>query len=88
MAHGAHIETKACRWATNRGWLCRKLKTQNRRGAPDRMFMKMGVIIFVEFKDGDDVLSKLQIYEHKQYLKVGFKVHVVDNIEEFKKIIY
>lgn len=87
MAHGAHIETRACKYAVQEGWLSRKLKTHNRRGAPDRMFMKEGVIIFAEFKEANDVLSKLQIHEHKQYLKSGFKVHVVDNIEHFKAII-
>lgn len=87
MGAERYLEARACRTATRAGWLCRKLKTHNNRGAPDRMFLGYGRVLFVEFKALDGILSKLQIYEHKQYAKKGITVHVIDSIEEFKALI-
>lgn len=87
MAAEARIEKKSCAHATTKGWLARKLKTHNNRGAPDRMFLRNGRVLFVEFKAPNGRLSKLQIYEHEQYFKKGIKVHVVDNFKDFAELI-
>lgn len=87
MGGESRLEARARRTAVRDGWLCRKLKTHNNRGAPDRMFLRDGRVLFVEFKAPDGILSKLQIYEHKQYAKRGITVHVIDDVKEFKALI-
>lgn len=87
MAAESKIEKPACEAAPGTVGLSVSFKTHNNKGAPDRMFMKAGNVLFVEFKDPDGYLSKLQIYEHKQYAKKGVKVHVIDSIEDFKTLI-
>lgn len=76
----AEIEDDVVIFATNRGWLCRKLAVKGRRGSPDQWFFKAGRLVIIEFKrpvDGE--LSGNQIREIARYEKAGFKVHVVDN---------
>ena len=44
------IEQRVCRWAERNGWLQFKFETPGRRAAPDRIFIKDGQIVFIEFK--------------------------------------
>lgn len=76
------IEDTVVASAENAGWLVRKLSYVGRRGAPDRWFMKDGVVIFVEFKrSGKKRADPLQQREHLRMRNAGFTVHVIDNIE-------
>lgn len=76
----AEIEDDVVIFATNRGWLCRKLKVAGRRGSPDQWFFKGGRLVIIEFKrPGDGELSGNQVREIARYKKAGFTVHVVDN---------
>jgi len=44
------IEAHACKFAKARGVLPMKLAGPNQRGQPDRMFLRDGVTLFIEFK--------------------------------------
>jgi len=49
------IERKVCDKATADGWYVRKYTTPARRSAPDRIFIKAGRVVFIEFKRDEDI---------------------------------
>lgn len=75
------IEGAVCDYATVRGWLVRKLSWIGRRGAPDRIFMKGGRIIFIEFKATGETPDPIQVREIARMRAAGMEVHVIDDIE-------
>lgn len=75
------IENTVCEHAARNGWLVRKLSWIGRRGAPDRLFMKGGLAIFVEFKATGEKPDPLQVREIERIRKAGMEVHVIDDIE-------
>ena len=76
------IEKAVCKAAEKNGWLVIKLLSQLQKGLPDRMFLKDGKVLFIEFKAPGKKPTKLQGYIHKKFGEVGHKVYVIDNIEE------
>jgi len=78
------IERKCSLWAIDHGWLVYKFVSPSNRGVPDKIFLKKGRIVFVEFKQPGGKLSPLQIRQIKKLRLQGFTVLVVDSIEEFK----
>ncbi|MEB3150350.1 MAG: VRR-NUC domain-containing protein [Sphaerospermopsis sp.] len=75
------IEKSISKEAFRRGWLNYKFKTANHRGVPDRIFMRNGVMFFVEFKSEGGKVTELQKYQHERITTHGFNVHIIDNIE-------
>lgn len=51
-------EKKFSQWATDNGWLVRKIKYVSRNGALDRLYMKSGIVAFIEWKK--DASSEIQ----------------------------
>jgi hypothetical protein len=76
------IEGKAVSWAKKNGWLSFKFVSPAQRGVPDRIFMKSGRIVFIEFKRLGGKLSPLQAHTIKKMLDAGCEVHVCDSIED------
>jgi hypothetical protein len=74
------IESAVCDHATLSGWLVRKLSWIGRRGAPDRMFMKRGRCIFIEFKATGETPDPIQVREIARMRAAGMEVHVIDDI--------
>ena len=68
-------------------WVQYKLKSANNRGLPDRMFLKGGVILFIEFKSPGEPPTKLQKLIHGALCFAGFPVHVIDNIAQGKNLL-
>ena len=76
----AEIEDDVVIFATNRGWLVRKMQYPGRRGCPDRWFFKGGRLVIIEFKRPvSGRLSGNQSRERKRFAAAGFTVHVVDD---------
>lgn len=75
------IEHAVVEHAKLHGWHYRKLKWIGRRGAPDKFFIKNGVIIFVEFKAPGKRPRGIQAKEIKRLRDHGATVLVIDNIE-------
>ena len=75
------IEGKVQDLAERRGWLVRKIKWLGRRGAPDRMYMKEGRVVFVEFKREKKVPTAQQNREHNRLRAAGCEVITIDSIE-------
>lgn len=85
--HAARISEKDIEYAVGRhgkktGWLNYKFQSPNNRGVPDRIFMRGGTILFIEFKRPGAKPSRLQKRVHSQIREHGgFDTHVVDSIE-------
>jgi len=76
------IEQTVSKFAKRNGWLTFKWVSPNNRGVPDRLFFRAGQLVLVEFKATGQKLTKLQALVHKKLEGEGFRVHVVDSIEE------
>lgn len=81
------IENSVCSYSKSLKWWPIKLSGMWATGLPDRMFLKCGQIFFIEFKQKNKKLRKLQEYVCKKLVKYGFTVYVVDSIDKGKKII-
>jgi hypothetical protein len=84
----SHVETKVCAHAETLGWRSIKLNGSGDRGKPDRLFLTgpPARIIFVEFKRPGEVAKKLQQWWGRLLTKMGFAHHVIDNIDEGKRL--
>ncbi len=70
-----------------RGIGSRKLEWIGRRGAPDRLFVGKGKLLLVEFKILTGRLSPAQVQEHTWFRKYGYKIAVVNSLNQFVDLI-
>ena len=80
------IESACCKLAKVAGWLSYKFVSVNNRGVPDRLFIKEGVTVYVEFKAPNKRPTALQLKVHEEIRAHGAQVYVVDGIQEFQRI--
>lgn len=84
----ADIEGNVLAAAEADGWFSRKLKWVGRDGAPDRLFVKKGRVVFVEFKEYGKESKGIQLRECKRLKATGAEVHInVDTIAAGCKIL-
>jgi hypothetical protein len=77
------IEKKVCENAKKRGWMTPKWVSPNNRGVLDRIFIKNGRCIFVEFKRGEKgKISPLQAKVIKQLEAQEMEVLIIRSVEE------
>lgn len=76
------IETKVCAYAKLKGWIVGPKAGAHSRGWPDRMFLKKGKTVFIEFKAPGEKPSPLQAHRIEKLTDAGFKAFVIDNVEE------
>lgn len=81
------VEHKVCLFARRQGVLVIKLTLLGRIGWPDRLFLYMGKILFIEFKRVGEVPRPAQVYIHSLLRKHQFEVLVTDNETEGKSAI-
>ena len=60
MAIESSIERSVCKWAKDNGCLVIKQTSPNNRGVPDRLFLRDGKCLFIEFKRPGGKVSALQ----------------------------
>lgn len=82
----ATIERAVCDYAKRRGWLAYKFTSPANRAVPDRMFVRGGVVLFVEFKSPGKKPTKLQAHEHDKLRAAGAWVFVVDNVDAGREL--
>lgn len=75
------IESCVIDFAEKRGWWHRKASWLGRRGAPDQVFVRDGVVLFIEFKKKGKKPDRLQQKEHERLRRKGAQVHVIDDLE-------
>lgn len=80
------IESAVCKHAHLLGWLVYKFVSPNQRGVPDRLFLKNGKVMFIEFKAPGKQLTPLQRFKTTQIIEMGFDVHVIDDIDIGKSL--
>jgi len=81
------IERKACDYASSRGWINFKFTSPTCRGVPDRIFVKGGIILFIEFKAPSGVASQAQHLIIKMLNSYGANALIIDNLKDFKAVL-
>lgn len=82
MARELAVENDVIDWAEANGFVTRKMTYAGRHGCRDRDFYGYGHKILVEFKKKDGKPRPHQDRERERLVKVGVKVHVIDNVED------
>ena len=77
----ATIERAVCDFAKRRGWLAYKFVSPGNRAVPDRLFVRGGRVVFVEFKAPGKRPTRLQRREHFKLIGAGLAVYVVDSVD-------
>lgn len=86
--HEKELEAECTRYARERGWLAVKLENTGHTGIPDRLYLKGGQAVFVEFKTpGGGRLSIFQSHWLERLEREQFTARTIWTVEEFKKII-
>lgn len=75
------IEAKVCDLAKRAGWLAYKFVSPSQRSVPDRIFIRAGRIVFVEFKAPGAKPTTLQSRMIERLQGAGCEVHVCDSVE-------
>ena len=83
------LEQYCAKLASAKGCKLYKWVSPNLRGVPDRILVKPGKVIFVEFKNpnGTGKLSAQQLKRHKELMALDQTVVVIDNVEDFKRLL-
>lgn len=84
MLRESDIERSCGAIAKALGWLTYKFVSPSNRGVPDRVFIKEGRIVFVEFKAPYKKPTKLQASVIDKMRAAGCEVHVCDSVEAFR----
>lgn len=81
------IESKTVNYAKSKGWLVYKFTSPGNRAVPDRIFIRKGIVFFIEFKTLGKKATKLQKKVHDDINYHHIIVYVIDNFLEGKKLI-
>jgi len=81
------IERAVCKYAKDKGCIVMKLAGPNQKGQPDRMFIKAGRVLFIEFKAPGKDLTTLQRKWFKDLQAQKMCVFFCDNIDDGKRAI-
>lgn len=81
------IESPCVFLAEEAGWYQRKVSWVGRVGAPDRVFIKGGRTVWVEFKATDEEPRLSQVLEHEEMREHGAELYVVDSVADFKQVM-
>lgn len=79
--------SRAHEWAKMRGWFTFKVESPTMNGLPDRFYARRGVCIFIEWKKKGGPLRTQQKKRIKEMREHDITVYVLDDFEEFKRIM-
>ena len=82
------LENHCVKLAEKLGWVSRKMSYIGRRGCRDRDFYRGGKVLMVEFKAPGERPKRDQVQEHAVLAGVGITIHVIDNEEDFMRLIH
>ena len=80
------IERKCKLLAQQKGWFQVKIEKTSVRGFPDRLFIRDGKTMYVEFKNEVGRLSDEQVRVIAQMRERGADVYVISSMEEANAI--
>ncbi len=81
------IETHCSKWAKDDGWLGFKFSSPQQRGVPDRLYIKDGATVYVEFKAPGKLPTKYQLHTIAKMRAKGATVHVIDDLKDFINVM-
>lgn len=82
------IEERACRWALANGWdIAMKFQSPGHRSVPDRIFVRQGKVVLIEFKRKDGKLTPGQEREIERWRNAGIQVEICYSVEEAKRVL-
>jgi len=81
------IEKAVCAYAKTKGCITLKLAGMNQRGQPDRLFIRAGRCLFVEFKSPGKHPTALQLKWLANLNDQGMAVAWCDDIAKGKELI-
>ena len=81
------IESALVRHAKKLGIYTAKFTSPSRRGVPDRIFIRDGVVLFLELKAPGEKPTELQMHEMRVLAIHDVMVMWTDNIEIGKKLL-
>ena len=81
------IEKEVCKFAKEHGCLVMKLAGPNQKGQPDRMFIRKGKVLFMEFKAPGKLPTALQWHWIGKLEDQSMKAVYVDTVENGKWFI-
>ena len=84
----SQLEKKFLDWAKDSGWMVRKMAWPGYNGAPDRLVIGNGRVIFLEFKRPGKEPTELQWSQIKEIRKHLGTAEFVDDVETARKILY
>jgi hypothetical protein len=73
------VERKVVAYAKRSGWFVRKVAWIGHVGAPDRVFIRKGTTVWIEFKAPGKKPRASQLAEHHLMIRSGSAVFVVDD---------
>ena len=76
------VENKVCRMARMRGWTVLKFVSPGMRGMPDRLMLRHGAAVFIEFKAPGRKPTALQRNAHDLLRDAGMTIYVVDDVDK------
>jgi hypothetical protein len=81
------IENDSVKWARAAGWLTYKFASPSHRGVPDRVFMKDGRTVFIEFKTMRGRVTELQKRELQKINDAGVEAVVCRSKDEVINVL-
>ena len=87
MTREIEIERPACAYAESRGWWQAKMVSPGLRGVPDRVFIRAGRVLWIEFKAPGEDATEQQKKRHREMRAHGAEVHVIDNLADARRIL-
>ena len=81
------IERTVCRWAKDKGCIVIKQTSAGNRGIPDRLFLRNGKCLFLEFKAPGKKPTKLQLKWMSDLWLNQTPAFACDDIETGKHLI-
>lgn len=81
------IVSQAHAYAVLRGWFTFKVESPTMNGLPDRMYLRRGVYVWIEWKKPGGALRPQQVVRIKEMRNHGATVYVFDNLEDAKAVL-
>jgi hypothetical protein len=78
----SEVEGPAVEYAESRGWFCAKFVSPGLRGVMDRIFIRDGRVLFVEFKRPGKRPRTQQKKRIAEMIAHGAEVHSIDNLND------
>ncbi len=82
LASESQIEQTAVKKAREAGWLALKFQSPGNTGVPDRLFIKEGRTVFIEFKKDGGRLTELQKAQIRRLRSFGAEVYICYTVDE------